>query len=273
MTSPYTARTRHSLRQYCRTFALLVSAALIGTALSGCGGNNAATATTHIRTLNVYLASAGVDGSLNIATTNGSPLTAVGTPLGFGQFAIGGQYTLLNSGTITIAATGTSLATPITLTSTFAGNNTAYTLAAIGQEGQTGTFVPQLISIPNFVANQIVIPSGDAAIRVVNLSLNTNPIGLYNTVGGVPNSVVATATTNIAYGYSAANVYAAVPTTQLNNFALVDTSNTLTALSLATSTNLNTFTFTAGQAYTLFVFGQQGNATDSFNATWVEDFP
>ena len=117
-----------------------------------------------------------------------------------------GQYTVLNSGAISIAATGTSLATPITLTSTFAGNNTAYTLAAIGQAGQTGTFAPQLISIPNFVANQIVLLSGEAAIRVVNLSLNTNPIGLYNAISGVPSTVVATGTTNIAYGYSSANV-------------------------------------------------------------------
>ncbi|MCW3052822.1 MAG: hypothetical protein JWN14_1992, partial [Chthonomonadales bacterium] len=189
MTFDYTARTRHSLRRYCQAFALLCSAAFLGTMLSGCGSDNATTATTHIRTFNAYIPSAGQDGSLTIATTAGSPLTSVGTPLGFGQFAIGGQYTILNSGSITISATGTSLVSPITLTSTFAGNNTAYTLVATGQAGQTGAFVPQLISIPNFVSGQLVIPSGDAAIRVVNLSLNTNPIGLYNAVSGVPSAV------------------------------------------------------------------------------------
>ncbi len=272
MTSFSQAPTRRSLLRRCRSLALLLATAVLGTVLSGCGGSTTST-TTHIRTLNAYIASAGVDGSLTISTSAGSPLTAVGTPLGFGQFAIGGGYTILNSGTITITASGTSLATPISLTSTYAGNNTQYTLAAIGQEGQVGTFVPQLISIPNFVANQMVIPSGDAAIRVVNLSLNTNPIGLYNTVAGVPNAIVATGTSNIAYGYSAANAYVNVPTTQLSNFAIIDTSNVTTALSLSSSTNLNTFTFTSGQAYTLFVFGQPGNATDPLNAIWVEDYP
>jgi len=75
------------------------------------------------------------------------------------------------------------------------------------------------------------------------------------------------------HGYSPANVYAAVPLTQLNNFALVDTSNTLTALSLGTASNLNTFTFTSSQPYTLFVYGQQGNAANPLTATWTEDFP
>lgn len=37
------------------------------------------------------------------------------------------------------------------------------------------------------------------------------------------------------------------------------------------SSNLNTFT--AAQAYTLYVYGQQGNATQPLSATWVEDYP
>ena len=66
-----------------------------------------------------------------------------------------------------------------------------------------------------------------------------------------------------------------MPITQLNNFALVDTSTVIRLCRsvCVTASNLNTFTFTAGQAYTLFVFGQPGNATYPLTATWVVDFP
>ena len=265
------ASTHRSPRKYLTKFVLLFSVVSLGMLLFGCGSGSTSN-TARVRSLNTYVPASGTDGSLTITSSNGTPLNGAGT-LGFGMFANSGAYTSVSSGNVTILASGTGLTSPLTLTSSLNGDDAAYTLVAAGQAGQTNALVPQLLAIPNFTANQIVIPSGDAAIRVVNVSLNPNPVGLYNTVNNVPTTVVSSTPGSVAYGYGAANLYVAVPTTQLTNLALVDSTKPQTALALSTASNLNSNTFVSGQAYTLYVYGQPGNTTQPLSATWVEDFP
>lgn len=275
MTLDITAPLRTSLRLLRRSFVLLAAASSLAILLSGCGGNSLSTSTSQVRTLNVYVPTSGT-AAINAATSTGITLTGINTSLGYGQFSGGGTYALINSGPTTINVSGTGVASTLSTTYTFAPNNVEYTLAVAGQAGQTGALAPQLIVIPNFTAGQLTIPSGSAAIRVVNLSLNADPIGLYNTLAGTPANPVAVNFQSVPYGYStvsASNAYVAVPTAQLNSFALVDTATPATALSVSSSSNLTTFTFTAGQAYTLYVYGQQGNANQPFTATWAEDYP
>ncbi len=250
-----------------------LSAALgLALLLTGCGTGSGTSNASLVRTLNAYIPAAGTNGSLAFV---GNSVSLTGTYLGFGQIGNGGTYVVVSSGAFTASASGPTVTTPIQLAGqTLSGNNAAYTLVSAGEAGQTGTLVPQLLLIPNYTANQISLPTGDVAIRVVNLALNANPIGLFATNNSVPSAALTTGVGSIAYGYSsAANPYVAVATTQLTNMALVDVTQPQTALSLSLTSNLNTFTFTAGQAYTLYVIGQPGNNAAPLSALWVLDYP
>lgn len=241
--------------------------------LAGCG-NFDSVAQSRVRALNTYVPAAGTDGSMNI--TNAGQILNSGTPLGFGQFANGGSYISVPSGVFNPAATGTTTAFTLQFSSppTLNTGNTAYTLAAAGEAGQTGTLVPQLVLLPDYTPDMLAISTGSVAVRVVNFTENPNPIGLYATTGGVPTTALLPALGSIPYGYtSTTNAYVNVATTQLASLALVDTTAPTTALSLSTTSNLNTFAFAPGQAYTLYIYGQPGNLTQPLGATWVQDYP
>ncbi|HLK58271.1 MAG TPA: hypothetical protein VKU00_17020 [Chthonomonadaceae bacterium] len=261
---------RSILRRMPLLAALLIaiSSALL---LTGCGNGTSTANQTLVRSIIAYVPAPGADGSLTLIGNN---TFLTGGNVGFGQVANGGGYISITSGPFSATASGPTVTTPIALNGqTLSGNNTAYTLIAVGEAGQTGTFVPQLLLIPNF-AGSPAIPTGDAAIRVVNVSLNPNNIGLYATSSGAPSAVLTAGLNSIPYGYSAAtNAYVYIPTAQLTNMALVDVTNTHTALSLSSASNLNTSTFTPGQAYTLYIIGQPGNSAEPLTALWVVDFP
>ena len=264
-----------------RRAALLSLCALVSVfALSsGCsdGGSTVTVANqTLVRSLNAYVPPSGTPNNTGIMIT-GSGQTITGTDsLGFGQFFQSGSYYGVSSGAFAPQATGTGISTPLTLptAATLAGNDAAYAVVAAGEAGQTGTLAPQLFLVPNFTEGQIAIPSNASAIRVVNFSVNPNPIGLYATSSSTPSTPISASVASVAYGYSSAtNGYVAVPTSQLKNLALVDTTAPQTTLSLSGGSGLNSTSFQSGVAYTLYIFGQSGNSAEPLGATWVVDYP
>ncbi len=267
---PTTSAVRPALYRRSLPVVLLLALSFV-LCLTGCSNGDSSANSSLIRTINAYIPASGADGSL---TFIGNSIFLTGGNLGFGQVANGGGYISIPSGSLSASASGPTVTTAITLTGTLSGNGTAYTLLGAGEAGQTGTLAPQLVLIPNYTANQIALPAGDAAVRVVNLSLNPNPVGLYSTSSGAPSAALATGLGSVSYGYSSVNnAYVAVPTAQLANLALVDTTSTHTAFSLSSTSNLNTFTFVAGQAYTLYVIGQPGNSNEPLGVLWVVDYP
>ena len=192
----------------------------------------------------------------------------------FGHAGIG--YATVSNQSFSPAATGPGTTSPIVFQVPFTllGNSTAYTIIGAGQSGQAGTLLPQLIATRNYTPDQLALPVGSVAIRVINLSLNSNPIGLFTTTGGVPSAAIATSVASVAYGFDATtNAYAAVTTDQLTNMALVDTTSPTIALTLSSASNLNSIALLSGQAYTLYVYGQPSNAAQPLGATWVLDYP
>lgn len=238
--------------------------------LPGCGGSIAND--IRVRTFNAYIPPVGVDSSLNFVA-NTTSLTG-GTVLAFGQLSNG--YATVTNQSFTPAATGPGTTSSIVFQTpfTFQGNLTAYTLVAAGQSGQAGTLLPQLIATRNYTPDTLALPAGSAAIRVINLCLNSNPIGLFTTTSGAPSAAIATAVASVAYGFDATtNAYTAMTTDKLTNMALVDTTSPTLALALSSSSNLNSIALLSGQAYTLYICGQPSNAAQPLGAIWVLDYP
>jgi hypothetical protein len=252
--------------------AAYIAACGLLTLLAGCGLlNTGSSSRGQIRSFNAYVPASGNSAAVTIVDGN-TALTG-GATVGFGQFANAGSYVNAPSGTFTPVATGPGVTGSIQLQTTIT-SNTAYTLVAAGEAGQTGTLVPQLFVIPNYVNGQLVLPTGTVAVRVVNVSLNPNPIGLYYANGGVPINAVYSSVGSVAYGYSsAANGYFISTPAQLTSFVLIDTTAPTVPLSITGSNTLNNFSFTAGQAYTLYVFGQPGNTAEPLSAIWAQDYP
>ena len=248
-----------------------LAAACAAFAVAGCGTGTSSASQSLIKSINAYVPPTGLDGSLTLFANT---IYLTGGNIGFGTVANSGGYVSLTSGNYNLTASGPST-TPIVLNNqAFSGGNTAYTILAAGQGGQLGTFAPKIYVLPNYVNGQLALPSGTAAIRVVNVSLNANNVGLFNTAASVPTAAVAANFASVAYGYtSSANVYTAVATSSLANMAVVDVTATTTPLGLQSTTNLNTQSFVAGNAYTLYIYGQPSNTSQPFSATWVQDYP
>ena len=251
-------------------FSVAVVGVLAVSALAGCGttGN---TGLSQVRVLNAYIAAPGTDGSLNVNTSAGS-LTG-GLNLSPGQFAFGGAYNAITSGPFTVSATGPATTTPITFLSsvTLTGNNTYYTVATAGVAGNTGAMAPQAFAIPTYSAAGMPIASTNVAVRVVNLSGNTNPIGLYTNSSGVL-APLATAVSAVPFGYnSTTNAYITLTPAQMTGLSIVDSTAPATALSVSASSNLIGVTFTGGQAYTLYIYGQSSNSVTPLTALFVLD--
>jgi hypothetical protein len=246
-------------------------AACAALSLTGCGTGTSSTSQSLVKSINTYVPASGLDGSLTLFANT---IYLTGGNIGFGTVANSGGYVSLTSGNYNLTASGPST-TPIVLNNqAFNGGNTAYTVLATGQGGQLGTYAPKIVVLPNYVNGQLTLAAGTAAVRVVNVSLNTNNVGLFNTSGGVPKAAVTANFASLGYGYnSGTNVYTAVPTSSLVNMAVVDVTAPTTALTLQTATNLNTQSFAAGNAYTLYIFGQPSNTSQPISATWVQDYP
>lgn len=263
------------MRAPVRGFALTllsIAAAGIWFAGLGCSSGGSTTSQTLVKSINAYVPQAGVANSLTLFAGS----IYLGAEIGFGQVGSSGGYASIPSGSYTLYASvpGTTGVLATLNGQTFSGNNTAYTVIGAGQSGQSGALAPQIIVMPNYLNNQLTLPSGSAAIRVVNVSLNTHPVGLYSTSSGVPTSAVAAGAASVSYGYSAgSNAYEAVPTGTLTSMAVVDSTAPGVALALSSTTNLNTTTFAGGNAYTLIIYGQPGNAAQPFGCTWVQDYP
>ncbi len=160
-------------------------------------------------TLSMRMLPATATSEVNGAVTLFANTTYLTASLGFGMIGSSGGYVSLTSGTYNLYASLPNAASPFaqnTNGTVFAGNNTPYTVIAAGQNGQTGTFLPQIIVMPDFTANPLTLTlaTGQCAIRVVNVSLNPNPVGLYAATGGVPMAPIATGTMAVPYGYGAA---------------------------------------------------------------------
>jgi Domain of unknown function (DUF4397) len=248
-----------------------LAAACASLALAGCGTGSSSASQSLIKSINTYVPASGADGSLTLFANT---IYLTGGNIGFGTVANSGGYVSLTSGNYNLTASGPNTSPIVLNNQSFNGNNTAYTILATGEAGQTGTYAPKILVLPNYVNGQLVLPAGTAAVRVVNLSLNANNVGLFKTSASVPTAAVAANFASLAYGYSAANnVYAAVATSSLTNMAVVDVTAPTTPLALQTTTNLNTQSFVAGDAYTLYIYGQPGNTSQPLSATWVQDYP
>ena len=76
----------------------------------------------------------------------------------------------------------------------------------------------QIIVMSDYSTNPLTLTlaSGQCAIRVVNLSLNTHAVGLYGATAGAAEAPIAPGTASVAYGYNAgANPYIAVAATKV----------------------------------------------------------
>lgn len=252
----------------------IVTGALILAVLIGCGGSSEDQSL--VRALNAYVPATGADPTVSL-TANSTLVDPNG--IAFGQFANAGAFTTIPSGVLTAQGTGPGVAGTLQLANATAlfGNRASYMIVATGQAGQTGARAPQLLVLPDFGITTLALTSTTSAIRVVNLSLNPRSIGLYTTTNGVPSGALATAFASVAYGYDTSstrlNSYISVTTSLLTGLALVDTSAPTVKLTLSSTSNLTSFTFQPGRAYTLYIYGQPGNTAQPLGATWVQDFP
>jgi hypothetical protein len=263
-----------------RRLCALMIAVPLTYALAACGTVDSGTGNLSlIRTLNAYVPPAGSTGTLTVIKTNNDTTTYAlsgSGGLAFGRFSPNGTFTFVQNGVMNVKGTGNGLSTAMTFTTapTLAGNGTVYTMVAGGQSGQTGTLAPQFFILSNYMRSLFTIPADSVALRVVNLSLNANAVGLYNTSGGVPTTPVDSAFSSVSYGCSdAVNTYTVVPASQLSGLALVDVTATGTALALSSTSNLSTFSGVAGRAYTIYIYGQPGNTLQPLGATVALDYP
>ncbi len=252
---------------------ILTSLALMGLVF-GCGSNGpGGPPFAKVRTFNAYIPASGAAPTLTF--TSGT--TTLGNAVGFSQFGNSGNYTTVPSGSFTATATGPGAPTPLQFTSSqsLESNNTTYTLIAAGEAGRSGALAPQLMVVQDNLGQFLNAPAQDAVIRVLNLSANPNPIGLYSTSNGVPTTpvksdVVNSDFGNIAYGVSTSTVILSVPVSQLTNLAIVDATQANPKTVLA---NVPAFPGQPLRAFTLYVTGQPGNQAEPMTATWVQDYP
>lgn len=244
---------------------------------AGCSNGSSNINNSLVKSINVYVPPPGTalpNGAITLYA-NSTFLTGSSTTQ-FGQVANAGGYASITSGTYNLVMSGPTVQPAVQLNAqTFAGSNAAYTVLGAGESGQTGTLAPQIIVAPNYVRNELALTTGTAAIRVINASLNANSIGLYSTSnGGAPTTPLATATASVPFGYSAAiNVYEAIPTSTIAQLTIVDSTAPTIKLGVSGGSNLNSFAFKPGDAYTLIVYGQPGNGTVPLGCTWVQDYP
>jgi len=252
---------------------------LLALGMTGCGSsdnsnNNSgggSVGTSQVRTFNTLVPSNGNTGTLTIGA-NGTTLSGQ-SGLAYGQFNPAFGYTTVPSGTFTPSGSGTGFTTPIQLTTPSGlAANTNYTLVAAGQMGQNGTLGPQFFLVPDFNSTTTTIPTGQAAVRFINLSPGTQNFGLYSSVNGGVATPLSSNMSSVGYGFnSATDAYAFVPVQSGSTFSIRDAANPSTDVVLANG-GLTGLNLQAGHAYTVYDYGQNGNTGAPLTTSFVQDF-
>jgi hypothetical protein len=249
-------------------------ATLLSLSFWGCGSDNNSNNVNQsgVRTFNAFVPSTGNSATLNV--TSGASSLSGQSGLAFGQFSPSSGFTMVSSGTFNPSVTSQDLVTPLQFqTAPTLTGNTNSTLVVTGQSGQVGANAPQLISIPTFDPNQIVIPSGQAAVRFINLSPNSPSLSLFNSTNGGPATAFnnGAGTSNINFGFNSnISPFVFVPASTGNTFSIQSTANPGTNLLLANN-NLSNITLQSGQAYTIFTYGETGNVNQPLSAVITTD--
>jgi hypothetical protein len=207
--------------------------------------------------------------------------TYLAANLSFGQIGSSGNPVSLPSGSHNVYASLINSNSVLSEAAAvnFSGNNTPYTIISAGESGQSGALAPQVIVMQDYTSGALSLGAGQCAIRVVNLSLNPNPIGLFGLSAGKPTSALAPAVASLGFGYNpTSNPYVAINAPAVGTVTLVDTTAPTVSLPITNSnavSNLDTLGFVAGSAYTLVIYGQVGNAAtyNQLGATWIQDYP
>jgi len=269
-------RAGHQLMPRIAWFMLPFAAASVCLSSTGCSSGGGNSSNSLVKSINAYVPPDGEPVSGGAITLYAGASFLTGNITEFGQVSNNGGYISLASGTYNLVMSGPTLQPSVQLAGVaLTGNNTEYTVIGAGEAGQTGALAPQIIVAPNFTRNQLVLTTGTAAIRVINVSLDPNNLGLYSTNnGGAPTTALAPATASLPFGYSSSNnVYDAVPTSTIAQLAIVDVTATGAKLGLSGGSNLNTKVFVPGDAYSLIIYGQPGNGTYPLGCTWIQDYP
>lgn len=247
-----------------------VAAALaFAVSLVGCGGSGNASLVgqSHIRVFNAYIPSTGNTGTLTV-TGNGTSI--VPSTAAYGGYSPSSGYTAVTDAMITFAASGTNV-TSTSLDVTLLSDILGYSLVAAGTEGQTGTYAPTLLLLPEFDPTAQSIGSTQFAVRFVNLTQSVNSAAVYNTVTGSSAVVLNSSLSGIHYGFSSGNnPYVVLTTTTVGTLSIRSTSSSGTDLTL-TNSNLGSTTLQNGSAYTIYLYGVSGSTTNPLTATIVQD--
>lgn len=262
---------------YTRRYVLhtaCAGVAALALGLTGCGGdsngtnpllNLPASTTSRVRSFNGLLGVAG-NTPIDIASAG---YTQQGVALGTAT-----SYATATSKQVagtTASVSGQSL-TQNTLT-LMAGTN--YTLAAIGQIGQTsGPYVPQVIAIDDKIPANL--PPDKVAVRTLNLSPSQSIPSIFVT-GSSPDVQGGAEVIFIAsdpYGYNGTQIQ---PNINTNNY-VVQTAGVYTIFIRDNNRNLllqlNNVNLAGSLPYTLFVYGSnQAGSTQPLTAKFVLDSP
>ncbi len=230
--------------------ALLGVAGLLTLGMFGCGGGTSIDKpfgtnpndTNHQRVFNVLIGSPGAGVNITQRNQNINP-----SPLSFGQ---GTSYATVSSGiaikTDAVQAGTATLIAPensVTMTRDF-----FYTQVITGVAGTSGTTAPQLIQFSdNFPG---AIASSSAVVRLIDLSPDSPPISLYNTVGTPPTAIAVMGLGGVAYGNTSGNSSSAYVAVTAGNYNLAVRDSAGNVVS-----SLGAATLAGGHAYTVLVYG------------------
>ena len=262
----------YSRRYVLHTACAAVAALTFG--LTGCGGdsnginplgNIPATTTSRVRSFNGLL---GVSGNTPVDITSAG-YTQQSLALGTAS-----KYVTATSAQVTGATAGAGGQTLAQNTLKLsAGTN--YTLAAIGQIGQTGgPYVPQVIAIDDKIPANL--PPDKVAVRTLNLSPSASIPSVY--VTGVSPDVQAGAEVifiaSDPYGYNGTQIQ---PNINTNNY-VIQTAGVYTILIRDNNRNLllqlNNVNLAGSLPYTLFIYGSnEPGSTQPLAAQFVLDSP
>jgi hypothetical protein len=245
-----------------------------GLVLTGCGsdggGNGGQLQLSQVRTFNAYQGDPTDSGPLFVG--NGSTTLTGQNGLLFGQFSPSAGFSTVAAGSFNGTGTGAGITTPISSQTPINFNaNQSYTLAVMGQQNGVGANAPQIVAIPDFNPATTTIPTGQAAVRIVNLSPTAGNLSVFNSNAGAGATAIS-GLTNVGTGFNAlTNQYVFVPVNSTRDLSLRTTANPLQDVTLSGS-NLTNFRVQAGEAYTIYTYGSPGNTNFPLGANIATDY-
>lgn len=252
----------------------------IAALLAGCGGNNSlgpgANTTSRVRVLNALGGCPGA-GMITVLQSNNSVAL---NPAGGVTYGAASGYQLVRSGN----SINTNVYTPGTTANPLApqvsvdlaphdanSNNGTYTVAVSGVCGQA-TGAPAAPQIKRYIDNPGTPAANQALLRLVNLSPDAGSVVLYNTSGNppVPIAVAGFPPNGVAYLGNSDYVGVTPIAGQSFNFSLISAGQ-----ALPLPANAGVATLQAGNAYTLFLYGEVNPAGGGklLNLVLVQDAP